>query len=184
MADLAGAKIAYVGFSGTIDSAAATNIAKTLNVAVNDKYDGVYLLLSSVGGYVADAVYIYNHIRSLPISVTTHNTGIVASAANCIFVGGSPRFASRNSTFMIHPVTMGQPSSMAWQPLQATLDAALANEKLIDGILRERTKIAEDVLSARTLRDIYISAEDAVKCGIIDDVHDFTLPPGHQIFQI
>jgi ATP-dependent Clp protease protease subunit len=88
MPDLMGLKIGYLGYCGLIDSAGVTRIAQAINAAVNQQYDGVHLCISSIGGYVGDGMYLYHHIRSLPFSVTMHNTGTVASIATTLFVAG------------------------------------------------------------------------------------------------
>ena len=67
MPDLAGMKVAYLGFCGLIDSNGATRLATTINTAVNEGYDSVHLCFSSPGGYVGDGIFLYHHIRSLPI---------------------------------------------------------------------------------------------------------------------
>ena len=67
MADLAGKKVAYYGFTGVIEPNNATKLAAAFNAAVNNGYDEVYLCINSVGGYVGDGVFLYNHMRGLPI---------------------------------------------------------------------------------------------------------------------
>jgi ATP-dependent Clp protease, protease subunit len=67
VADLAGRSVAYFGFTGLLDSNGATRIAAAFNQAVNNSCDEVYLCLSSLGGYVADGIYLYNHIRGLQL---------------------------------------------------------------------------------------------------------------------
>ncbi len=184
MPDLAGPKIAYLGYCGLIDSAGVTRIAGALNTCVNGQYDRAYLCLSSNGGYVGDGLYLYNHIRSLPIPVTIHNTGTVASIAATLFVAGERRLSTQHSIFMMHPVQVGANGSMASAPLQAALDSALKDEARTENIVRERTGIPEDVLLARRTKDIYLTAQQALTYDLIHEIGDFVLPAGNQIFQV
>jgi len=110
MPDLAGPKIAYLGFCGPIDSNGVTRLTQAMNAAVNEQFDSVYLCLSSAGGYVGDGIYLYLHIRSLPIYICVHNTGTCASIAATLFAAGKRRFASPNAIFMMHPITVGAQS--------------------------------------------------------------------------
>src|SRR5258708_31293346 len=103
MADLAGQKSAYFGFTGPLDSASATRIAAALNSAVNSSCDEVHLSFSSIGGYVADGIYLYNYIRSLPLKVVAYNVGSAASIAVVVFVAAEERYCSSHSMFIIHP---------------------------------------------------------------------------------
>ena len=184
MPDLAGPKVAYIGYCGLIDSSGVTRLAGALNTAVNNQFDCVYLCFSSNGGYVGDGIFLYHHIRSLPLQVTIHNTGTVASIATTLFVAGHRRLCAPHSIFMMHPVAVGGSGAMASAPLQAALDSALRDEERTENILRERTRIPEDILSARRSRDVYVSAQDALSYGLVDEVTEFTLPAGNQIFQV
>jgi ATP-dependent Clp protease protease subunit len=184
MPDLAGPKVAYLGYTGLIDSAGATRIAAMLNSAVNDQYDSAYLCFSSQGGYVADGIFLYYHLRSLPIQVTIHNTGTVASIATTLFVAGHRRLCAPHSIFMMHPVTVGSAGNMASEPLQAALDSALNDEARTEAILRERTRMPTDFLAARRTKDVYLTAEKALAFGLVEEISEFTLPPGNKIFQI
>ena len=96
MPDLAGKKTAYYGFTGLIEPASATRIASAFNHAVNNGCDEIYLCLSSIGGYVADGVFLYNHIMSLPAKVIIHNTGTVMSIAAAFYVGAKCRHCSKH----------------------------------------------------------------------------------------
>ena len=64
MADLAGQKVIYYGFTGTIEPNGVTRLCGALNAAVNANCDRIYLCLNSQGGFVGDG---YNHIQSLPV---------------------------------------------------------------------------------------------------------------------
>lgn len=68
MPDLAGKKTAYFGYTGIIDSNGVTRIAAAMNHAANNAFDEIYLCFSSLGGYVGDGVYLYNHIKALPLT--------------------------------------------------------------------------------------------------------------------
>jgi ATP-dependent Clp protease protease subunit len=184
MPDLAGQKTLYVGFCGMIDSEGVTRIATTLNGAVNEQFDCVYLCFSSLGGYVGDGIYLYHHIRSLPLSIVIHNTGTVASIATTIFVAAQHRACSPNSVFMIHPVAAPAGGNMAAEPLQAALNAALADEARLENILRERTAITEDILARRRTTDVYLTAQQALELGLAHEIGEFTLPAGNKIFHI
>jgi ATP-dependent Clp protease protease subunit len=184
MPDLAGPKIAYLGYCGPIDSAGATRMASTINAAVNEQFDSVYLCFSSLGGYIADGIYLYHHLLSLPIPVTIHNTGTVASIAATLFVAGARRICCPHSIFMMHPVAMPTSGNVASATLQAALDAAQRDEARTESILRERTTIPSDILDARRTRDVYLTAQDALSYGLVHEIADFALPPGNKIFQI
>jgi len=184
MADLAGRKVAYYGYTGAIDSGGASKIAAALNNAVNESFDEVQLCMSSFGGFVSDGIYLYNHIRGLPIRVVAHNTGSVTSIAVAVFLAAEERYCSPHGMFMIHPTVMSSKESMSAQRLQSSLDSALADDRRTENILRERAAIPEEILTARRYKDVYITPKEAVIYGLVHGVKEFELPHGNHIDQI
>ena len=183
MADLAGTKTAYLGFSGIIESSSVTRICAAFNAAANNNYDEIYLCFNSLGGYVGDGIYLYNHIRSLPLKFTAHNTGSVMSIGVAVFVAAEERLCSAHGMFMIHP-TKAAVQDTTWEVLNGAREAALADDERTENILRGRTGIPNETLAARRVRDVHISPQDALKFGIVHRVVEFALPRGQEILQI
>lgn len=184
MSDLAGKKIAHFGFTGPIEPGGVTKISAAFNEAVNKGYDEVHLSFSSVGGYVADGIFLYNHIKGLPIKTVIYNTGSVSSIAVAAFVAADERYASAHSMFLIHPTSMPSSEGMTAERLQSSLNAALADDRRTENILRERTSIPDETLNARRFRDVHITPEEARNFGIVHDIKEFSLPQGVEVIQI
>lgn len=184
MPDLAGPKIGFFGFTGMIESGGVTRIASAFNTAVNQGYDEIHLTFSSGGGFVSDGIFLHNHIRSLPIKTVIYNTGTVASIAAAIFVAADERYCSANAIFMIHPTSFTSSQSMTATGLQSSLEAALADDNRTESILRQRTSIPDAVLKRRLSGEVYMAAGEAVAYGIAQEIREFTLPRGNQIYQI
>jgi ATP-dependent protease ClpP protease subunit len=185
MTDLAGKKTAYYSFTGVIDQNGATRIASAFNAAVNNSCDEVYFCFNSLGGYVGDGVFLYNHIRALPLRTIAHNTGSLMSIAVAVFVGAEERYCSRHSMFMIHPTTLGPfQEAIPWERLDAGRSAALADDARTENILRERANIPDEILSARRVKDVHITPDEALKFGLVHGVSEFSLPNGQEILQV
>jgi ATP-dependent Clp protease, protease subunit len=184
MPDLAGRKIAYLGYTGAMDSDGVGRIASALNKAVNGRFDEVQLCFSSLGGYVSDGIYLYNHIRGLPINMVIHNTGSVSSIAVAVFVAAHERYCSPHAMFMIHPTVMPSQEGMTSERLQSSLNAALADDARTENILRDRAAIPGEILVARRFKDVYITPKEAMIFGLVHAVKEFALPKGHQLIQI
>src|SRR6185503_4377024 len=184
MAQGSNRKISYYGYTGAIDSSGASRVAAALNQAVKDHRDEVQLCISSYGGYVSDGMFLYNHIRGLPLRVVAHNTGSVTSIAVAVFLAAEERYCSSLGMFMIHPTVMSSKEGMSAQRLQSSLDSALADDRRTENILRERAAIPEEILTARRYKDVYITPKEAVIYGLVHGVKEFELPKGQQIVQI
>jgi ATP-dependent Clp protease protease subunit len=176
-------KLAWFGFTGMIEPGGVGRIAGALNAAVNSGVETVHLSFSSNGGYVADGIYLHNHIRALPLHLVIYNTGSVGSIAVSVFLAAHERYCSRHAMFMVHPTTMGN-AEMSARRLQSTLDAALADDDRTDNILRQYSTIPEDVLAARRYSEVHIAPRQAVEFGLVQGVREFALPKGQNIVQI
>lgn len=174
----------WYGFTGMIEPGGVGRIAGALNAAVNSGIATAHLSFSSNGGYVADGIYLHNHIRALPLKLVIYNTGSVGSIAVSVFLAAHERYCSRHSMFMIHPTTMGSAEGMSARRLQSTLDAALADDDRTDNILRQYATIPEEVLASRRHSEIHIAPDEAVRFGLVQGVREFALPQGQHIVQI
>ncbi len=174
----------YFGYTGLIEPGGVGRIAGALNSAVNSGVEMVHLAFSSNGGFVADGVYLYNHIRALPLRLVLYNTGSVGSIAVSVFLAAAERYCSAHAMFMIHPTTMGGADGMSARRLQSALDAALADDDRTDNILRERSRIPAEVLASRRHSEVHIAPRQAVEFGLVQGVREFALPKGQQIVQI
>jgi ATP-dependent Clp protease, protease subunit len=175
---------AYFGYTGMIEPDGVGRLAGALNSAANAGIDTVHLSFSSNGGYVADGIFLHNHIRALPLHLVVYNSGSVSSIAVAVFLAAGERYCSSHAMFMIHPTTMGSAEGMSARRLQSTLDAALADDDRTDNILRQYSTIPEDVLAARRYSEIHIAPRQAIDFGLVQGVREFTLPKGQQIVQI
>lgn len=185
MPDLSGNPICrYFGFSGMIDDDGVTRLSAAFNLAVNERCDEVHLCFSSLGGYVHSGIYLYNHIRALPLKVIAHNAGTVASIAVAVFLAADERFCSQHGVFMIHPTSLSPQAGMTATLLQSSLNGALADDQRTEDILRQRASIPDSVLADRRTKDVHITPDQAITYRLIDAVREFTLPQGNQIFQV
>ena len=176
--------IQYMAYTGAIDANGATRIATAFNACVNGGVTDVHFCFNSTGGFVADGIYLYNHLRGLPLTIWAYNLGSVSSIAVAIFVAADRRFCSRHSAFMIHPTSIPLQEGVSAERANAILGAALADDMRTESILRERTGLTDDLLNARRYKDVLIDADTALAEGIVERIVEFELPPGNQIVQI
>ena len=177
-------KCVYYAYTGRIDDEGATRIATALNSAVNTECGTVHLAFNSLGGYVASGIYLYNHMRALPLRIAIYNTGSVGSIAVTVFCGADERYCSRHAMFMIHPTTVSSLPGMSWDMLKSSADSALADDERTERILRERTRLSDELLNARRSGDVHIGPGDALANGLVQGIAEFQVPKGIQVIQI
>lgn len=175
----------YFGFTGPIESQSVSRICSALNTALNGGAEEVYLAFSSLGGYTSDGIFLYNHIRALPIPVTIHATGNVASVAVAVLLAAETRLSSQHVLFMIHPAAVpGTAEGMSWNRLDNLMKSALAEEQRTDDILRNRSLLPEELLTRRRFEEVHFTPEEAVKFGVVSAIDEFTLPSGAEVYQV
>lgn len=165
-------RIIFLGDEIT-DVTANLVVAQMLFLEAEDPDKDIFFYINSPGGSVTAGLAIYDTMQHVKCDVSTMCIGIAASMGAFLLAAGKKgkRKALPNSEIMIH-----QPSGGARG--QAT-DIAIHAEHIIktrqklNRILSERTGQSLDQIEADTERDNYLSAEDALKYGIVDEI----IPP-------
>lgn len=145
-------------------------VAQLIHLAYEDSKKDIKLYINSPGGSVYDGMAIYDTIQYIKPDVQTIGIGLQASMGAFLLSSGTKgkRFALPNSRVMIHQPSSGTQGRVSDQ--EVTLREHIALKKRLNEILAKNTgqklsKIEQDVE-----KDFWMSAEDAVKYGIIDQV--------------
>lgn len=128
------------------------------------------LLINSPGGSVSDGMAIYDTINSVSCEVRTICVGLAASMGAFLLSSGSRgmRFALPNSEILIH-----QPLGGAQGQASDIIIAAKHIEhtrKNLNSIMAMNTGKTIEEIAADTDRDYTMTAEEAVKYGLIDQI--------------
>lgn len=130
----------------------------------------IQLYINSPGGSVSDGLAIYDTMQHLRSDVSTVCVGMAASMAAVLLAGGaaSKRRILPNAEVMLHqPLggTQGQASDILIhaQHMERTRDR-------LNSILAEHTGQSFDIIRQDTERDNWMTAHEAVKYGLCDNV--------------
>lgn len=74
--------------------------------AIQQGASEINIHVSSPGGDFMAGLTAYNYLKSIPITIRTHNIGSVDSVANIIFLAGSERYSNQVSRFFLHPLNL------------------------------------------------------------------------------
>lgn len=180
--------VAYVSFSAEIIPNTTESLIALFSNLVNQGVREVYLMVSTPGGQVMNGINLYNFLRALPITLTTHNVGNVDSIGNAIFLAGQHRYACPHSTFMFHGVGFDMPpgSKMRLEEklLRERLDSILSDQKRIGAIIEERTNLNKGQIEALFREAQTKDAAFAASCGIVHEVKDVNIPAGTPIYSL
>ncbi len=150
------------------DTVADTLVAQMMSLdADNDK--DVTLYINSPGGIVTGMFAIYDVMHLMNSKVNTVCVGLAASAAAFLLATASgTRAATPNARIMFHQPLGGARGQAVDIQIQAQ-QIVFLRERLNE-ILAERTKQPLERIQKDTDRDFWLSAEEAVAYGAIDEV--------------
>lgn len=138
----------------------------------------INLYINSPGGSVSDTMAIYDTIQYIGSPVVTTCIGMAASGAAVILASGTKgkRFALPHAKIMLHQPWGGVTGQAADIQIQA--EEVIRSRKTINEILAKHTNQPIDKILTETQRDRYMTAEEALAYGLIDEVLHETEEPG------
>ncbi len=159
-------------FLGTEINDAVSNlvIAQLLFLQSDDAEKDISIYINSPGGVVTSGMAIYDTMQFLKCPITTYCVGQAASMAAVLLAAGTKgkRYALPNSRIMIHQPMGGAQGQASDIGIQAK--EILRMKQRLNEILAAHTGQKVSVIENDTDRDYFMSAEDAVKYGLVDEV--------------
>ena len=152
-------RIIFLGEEVT-DVTASLVVAQLLFLESEDPSKDINLYINSPGGSVTAGMAIYDTMNYIKCDVSTVCMGMAASMGAFLLAGGTKgkRFALPNAEVMIH------------QPSGGARGQILRTKKRLNEILAANTGQPIEVIEQDTERDNYMTAEEAVKYGLVDAI--------------
>jgi len=149
---------------------AAEVIMKMLYLDNLKRNTEISLYINSPGGSVDDTMAIYDTIRFVGSPVATYCIGRAQSGAAVILAAGTKgkRYALSHAKVMLHQPWGGVSGQAADIKIQA--EEILKAKTMINEILSKHSGQSVEKIAAETERDRYMTAEEAQKYGLIDEV--------------
>lgn len=162
-------RIIFLG-SPVNDEVASVVIAQLLFLEADDPDKDVTFYINSPGGVVTAGMAIYDTMQYIRCDVATLCMGQAASMGALLLAAGAAgkRFALPNSRIMIHQPMGGFQGQATDIDIHAR--EILRMRKDLNGILAHHTGRTIKKVETDTERDNFMSAEEALKYGIIDKV--------------
>ncbi len=157
--------------SGPItDISAILIIAQMLYLASKDSKRDIKLYINSPGGSVTAGLAIYDTMQYVRCPVSTICIGLTGSMAAIILAAGTKgkRFSLPNAEILLHQVAGGATGQAIEIEITAKQIVKIKNK--INRILAYHTEQQLAKIEKDTDRDFYMSAEEAKKYGLIDEV--------------
>lgn len=162
-------RIIFLGEEVT-DVSASLIVAQLLFLESEDPGKDINLYINSPGGSVTAGMAIYDTMNYIKCDVSTVCIGMAASMGAFLLAGGAKgkRFALPNAEVMIHQPSGGAQGQAT--EIQIVAEKILQTKKKLNEILAANTGQSYEVICRDTERDNYMTAEEALKYGLIDQV--------------
>lgn len=155
------------------DQVAASLVAQFLYLEAEDPTKDIILYINSPGGSVSAGLAIYDTMNYVKPDIQTVCIGQAASMGAFLLAAGTKgkRFALENSRIMIHQPLGGTGSGYhQTTDVQIIAKELQATKEKLAGIIAKNTGKSKEEVLEDTERDNYLTAEEAVKYGLIDMV--------------
>jgi ATP-dependent Clp protease, protease subunit len=159
-------------FLGTpIDDQVANSIvAQLLFLDREDPDRDISIYVNSPGGMIYAGLAIYDTMNLVRADVSTIAVGVTASMGTVLLSAGQKgkRFALPNTTIHMHQALGGGSGQASDVEIQAR--ELLRNNEKIRQILADCTGQTLDRIKHDTDRDVYMTAEQAMEYGLVDEI--------------
>ncbi|OHA44519.1 MAG: ATP-dependent Clp protease proteolytic subunit [Candidatus Taylorbacteria bacterium RIFCSPLOWO2_12_FULL_47_20] len=145
-------------------------IAELLFLQSEDPKKDISLYINSPGGSVSATLAILDTMNHVKNSISTVCVGIAASGAAIVLSAGtkSKRYALPNSEVMIHQPWGGTEGRAS--DIEITAKHIIKMRENLNKILSKNTGRALEQVEKDVDRDFFMSAEDAKKYGLVDEI--------------
>lgn len=163
-------RIVFLG--GAIDDDVANLvIAQLLFLEAEDPKKDIRLYVNSPGGSVTSGLAILDTMNHVKPDIATVCVGIAASAAAVLLAAGTKgkRFALPNAEVMIHQPWGGAQGQAT--DIEINAKHIVATRDRLNKILAKSTGQPLEKVEKDVDRDYYMTAEEAKKYGLVDQVY-------------
>ncbi len=152
------------------DSMANLVVAQLLFLESENPDKDIHLYINSPGGSVSAGMAMYDTMQFIKPDVSTLCTGLAASMGSFLLCAGAKgkRFCLPNSRVMIHQPSGGFSGQAS--DIEIHAKEVLYLKRKLNEMMAQHTGQPLEVIERDTDRDNFMSAEEALKYGMIDRV--------------
>ena len=149
-------------------------VAQMLFLESEDPDKEISFYINSPGGSITDGMAIVDTMNYIKCPVSTICVGLAASMGSVLLACGQKgkRFATPNAEILIHqPLISGGLSGQTTE-IKIHADHMVKTREKLNKLLSEKTGQTLEQIEKDTERDYYMTAEEALKYGLIDGIFD------------
>ncbi len=150
-------------------------IAQMLFLESEDPDKEICLYINSPGGSITDGMGIVDTMNYIKCPVSTICVGLAASFGAVLLANGEKgkRFATPNAEILIHqPLIGGNGIAGQTTEIKIQADHMIKTREKLNKLLSDKTGQSIETIERDTERDKWMTAEEALKYGLIDGIMD------------
>ena len=158
------------------DNLSSLSSAQLLFLESENPEKEISLYINSPGGVVTDGLAIYDTMQFIQSPVSTLCFGQAASMGSFLLAAGEKgkRFALPNSRIMVHQPSAGFKGQAT--DIEIHAKEVLSMKANLNKLYSKHTGQAVDAVEEALERDNFMSPDEALKFGIIDEIHEKRVP--------
>ena len=162
-------RIVFLGYPIT-DQIANLIVAQLLYLEREDPDKDISLYIHCPGGLISAGLAIYDTMQLIRCDVSTICVGLAASMGTLLLCSGAKgkRYALPNSTIHMHQPVGGAQGQAA--DIEIAAREIIRMQQKLRAIISEHTGQTLEKITHDTDRDYYLSAEDAMEYGLVDEI--------------
>lgn len=163
--------VLFIG--GVDEEIVKTTSEKLIYLSEKNATAPIHLIINTHGGYIYDALMLYDLIKFIPAPVYTVGLGKIMSAGCLLLAAGARRKMGSNATLMYH-ACWDQAEGNVWQ-IQSSLDELKRLNDKYDELFAKETGLTLAAVkklynSRGPTADKYFTANDCLKLNIVDEL--------------
>ena len=152
------------------DQMANLVVAELLYLEREDPEKDISMYIHCPGGIISAGLAIYDTMQLVKCDVSTICVGLAASMGTVLLAAGAKgkRYALPNSTIHLHQPMGGAQGQAA--DIAIAAKEIIRMQEMLRNIIVNHTGQEYDNIARDTDRDFYLSAEQAVEYGLVDEI--------------
>lgn len=142
----------------------------------NNKPDTIKLFISSLGGFVDDALAIHDFLSASEARVEVRIAGMTASAATVVALAGDDIQISDNALFLVHHASAGLLAFGKVEDIEEAADEAARMLRKVNGrilnLYQKRTGLSAEELDELLAKEEWLTPQEALDLGFVDGIYE------------
>ena len=142
----------------------------------------IHLGINSPGGEIDAAQGIVDYMARQhaqnDVVFKAYNIGTVASAATYVYLNAQTRYSSQRGAFLFHAAAVTSSGPVTAERLRDQAAKLDQYEQTVRATLKARTRLTDAEATTYVRRTVILTSDDAKRDGIVDEIAEFTTPPG------